>query len=78
MAKKLTEIVWMDAVGGETKIDDERSPEEYLCKTTTYGEVYKENKKAVIIRTSYNDLGDVEYVAIPKKWIEKRSEYEEV
>jgi len=74
--KKLVEILWIDAAENSVPLDelDHTNPEDLLVQRLTYGLLYKQDKKAVVIATTI-DFSEVEYIAIPRSWIKKITHY---
>ncbi len=74
----IEEIVWMDAASGKTHMENlkeavaNRNGLEFFCRAKSYGDVIYEDDKGVVLLQSTNETGAVDYIAIPKGWIESR------
>jgi hypothetical protein len=73
MKNKIVEVTWMDAMGEskspKSKIENV-TPSELLIMNKTYGILYKEDDKAVLI-IQEDSIDDIDYTVIPKPWIIK-------
>lgn len=75
---KIEQIVWLDAVSGETdslsfsKIKNPKQARKLLTETISVGMVSYEDKKTLLLIQNENKCGDIDYLAIPKGWIKKR------
>ena len=73
MKNKIVEVTWMDAMGEskspKSKIENV-TPSELLIVNKTYGILYKEDDKAILI-IQEDSIDDIDYTVIPKPWIIK-------
>lgn len=76
--RTLTEIVWLDTASHSIRGIMEypcKDLEQFLVETHSYGLVVRENRNVVILQYFKNDVGDREFIAIPKGVIKERKEY---
>lgn len=70
-------VEWFDAADGEAKAGkyETLEPEDFCVIRTSYGKLLKENNKAILLARTIDADGDIEYTAIPKRMILRKTEY---
>ena len=84
MAKRrLVEIVWLDPVKNEMKIDDLKKIldsgiplKKLLVKSHSYGVIMTGDEEVILLKGHENEIGDREFKTIPRALIQKIIPYD--